>query len=134
MEKHLKPAMEAETIDPRGMVAEDPERGVRAVVKDVKVMWEGGRPRVVIEYEANGRTETFSFTWYVATDGAVRAGVKLNEEKAAVLAALTGDETLKGRKGVVTLTAKDLFALAKIKDVGWALLKWYAEAMAAHLV
>ncbi|MEM0277520.1 PaRep2b protein [Pyrobaculum sp.] len=130
VEKHLKPAKEAETIDPRGMVAEDKERGIKAVIRDVKVMWEDGRPKIVVEYEANGRTETFSFTWGVYKSGKVRASVRLDEEKAAVLATLTGDETLKGKKDVVTLYAKHLFALAKIKGVGWKLLGWYAEVMA----
>ncbi|AFA38660.1 PaRep2b protein [Pyrobaculum oguniense TE7] len=127
LDEYLKPAKEAETIDPKGMVAEDKERGVKAVIRNVKVMWKDGRPKIVVEYEANGRTETFSFTWGVYKSGRVRAGVKLNEEKAAVLAALTGDGKLRGKEGVAELTAKHLFALAKIKDVGWKLLRWYAE-------
>ncbi|WP_333639005.1 PaRep2b protein [Pyrobaculum aerophilum] len=126
VEKHLRPAREAETIDPRGMTAEDPERGVKAVIRDVKVMWEGGRPRIVVEYEVNRQTESFSFIWDVATGRKVIAGVNLNYEKAAILAALTGDELLKGKKGTVTLTARHLFAMARIKDVGWELLRWYA--------
>ncbi|MGK0549181.1 MAG: PaRep2b protein [Pyrobaculum sp.] len=130
LDEYLKPAREAETIDPRGMDAEDPKRGIKAEIRDVKVMWEEGRPRIEVEYEADGRTETFSFIWGVETGGKVSAKVRLNYEKAAVLAAVTGDESLKGRNGVVTLTAKDLFALAKIKGVGWELLRWYAEVMA----
>ncbi|MEM1570648.1 PaRep2b protein, partial [Pyrobaculum sp.] len=51
-------------------------------------------------------------------------------EKAAVLAALTGDESLRGREGIVTLTAKHLFAMAKIKGAGWGLLRWYAGVKA----
>ena len=128
VDEHLKPAREAETIDPRGMAVEDKERGVRAVIRNVNVMWEDGRPRIEVEYETGGDVKSFSFIW--ATGKGVYANVKLNEERAAVLAALTGDETLRGRKGVVTLSAKHLFALAKIKDVGWELLKWYAEVMA----
>ena len=127
VEKHLKPAREAETVDPRGLTVEDPERGIKAVIKDVKAEWDDGRPKIVVEYEANGRTEIFSFTWGVYKSGKVRASVRPDEEKAAVLATLTGDETLKGRKGVAVLYPKHLFALAKIKDVGWVLLKWYAE-------
>ncbi|AFA38267.1 PaRep2b protein [Pyrobaculum oguniense TE7] len=126
LDEHLKPAKEAETIDPRGMVAEDKERGIRAVIRDVKAEWEGNRPRVVVEYEANGRAESFSFVWGVERDGGVRADVRLDEERADVLAALTGDESLKG-KDKATLRAKHLFALAKIKGVGWQLLRWYAE-------
>ncbi|AFA39908.1 PaRep2b protein [Pyrobaculum oguniense TE7] len=44
--------------------------------------------------------------------------MKPSYEKAAVLAALTGDDRLKGKKGVAALYAKHLFALAKIKGVG----------------
>ena len=99
VEKHLKPAKEAETIDPRGVAAEDKEKGVKAVIRNVKVMWEEGRPKIVVEYEADGRKETFSFIWGVEKDGKVRAKVRLNYEKAAVLAALTGDESLRGRRG-----------------------------------
>ncbi|ABP50075.1 MAG: PaRep2b protein [Pyrobaculum arsenaticum] len=109
---------------------EDAERDIKAVIKDVKVKWEGGRPRIVVEYEANGEAKSLSFIWGVATGGKVIAGVKLSYEKAAVLAALTGDDRLKGRKGVAALYAKHLFALAKIKGVGWGLLRWYTEAMA----
>ncbi|ABP49909.1 PaRep2b protein [Pyrobaculum arsenaticum] len=130
MEKHLKPAKEAETIDPRGLAVEDPERSVKAVIKDVWVEWDGNRPRIVVEYEANGRTETFYLTWGAATGEGVRASVRLDEEKAAVLAALTGDVSLKGKKGVAAFFPKHLFALAKIKGVGWVLLRWYAEVMA----
>ncbi|AFA40822.1 PaRep2b protein [Pyrobaculum oguniense TE7] len=127
LEEHLRPAKEAETIDPRGMIAEDKEGGVKAVIRNVKVMWEEGRPRIEVEYEAGGGVKSFSFAWRVEKDGSVMASVRLNYERAAVLAAVTGDETLKGRKGVVTLTAKDLFAMVRIKGVGWALLRWYAE-------
>ncbi|AFA38847.1 PaRep2b protein [Pyrobaculum oguniense TE7] len=128
VEEHLRLAKEAETVDPRGMIAEDKERGVKAVIKNVKREWDKGRLKIVVEYETNGRTETFSFTWRVETGGGIRASVRLDEEKAAVLAALTGDEKLKGRRGTVTLTPKHLFAMAKIKDVDWVLLRWYAEA------
>ena len=58
------------------MVAEDPESGVRAVVRDVKREWVGRRPRIIVEYEASGRVETFYFTWGVKEG--VRADVKLN--------------------------------------------------------
>ncbi|AFA40186.1 PaRep2b protein [Pyrobaculum oguniense TE7] len=130
LDEYLKPAREADTIDPRGMAVEDPERGIKAVIKDVWVEWDGNRPRIVVEYEANGQTETFYFTWGAATGEGVRASVKLNRERAAVLAALTGDESLKGKKGVAAFFPKHLFALAKIKGVGWVLLRWYAEVMA----
>ncbi|AFA40629.1 MAG: PaRep2b protein [Pyrobaculum sp.] len=93
-------------------------------------MWEDGRPRIEVEYEVNGGVMSLSFTWRVDTGEAIRASVRLNVEKAAVLAALTGDDKLKGRNGVVTLTAKHLFAMARIKGVGWGLLRWYAEVMA----
>ncbi|MEM1636383.1 PaRep2b protein [Pyrobaculum sp.] len=129
VEKHLKPAREAETVDPREMPVEDPERGIKAVIKDVKAEWDDGRPKIVVEYETNGEVKSLSFTWFVDKGGSVKANVRLNEERAAVLAALTGDEKLKGRKGTMTLTAKHLFAMVKIKDVGWVLLKWYAEVM-----
>ena len=129
LDEYLKPAREAETIDPREMIVEDPERGVKAVIKNVKREWDKGRPKIIVEYEANGQTETFSFTWRVETGGGIRASVRLDEEKAAVLAALTGDESLKG-KNKTSLTAKHLFALAKIKDIGWDLLRWYAGVMA----
>ena len=130
LDEHLKPAREAETIDPRGMVAEDPERGVKAVIRDVKVMWKDGRPRVVVKYETGSGVKSFYFTWGVEKDGKVSAGVRLDYEKAAVLAALTGDESLRGREGIVTLTAKHLFALTKIKGAGWGLLRWYAGVKA----
>ncbi|AFA39268.1 PaRep2b protein [Pyrobaculum oguniense TE7] len=126
LEEYLRPAREAETFDPRGMVAEDPERGIKAVVKDVWVQWEGGRPRVVVEYEANGKAKKYTFIWGVVTGGRVSVKVRLDEEKAAVHAALTGDGSLRGKKHV-TLTAKHLLAMAKIKGVGWQLLRWYAE-------
>ncbi|ABP51804.1 paREP2b [Pyrobaculum arsenaticum DSM 13514] len=90
-------------------------------------MWEDGRPRIEVEYEVNGDVKSLSFIWGVMKGGAVIASVRQDEEKAAVLAALTGDESLRGRKGVVTLTAKHLFAMARIKGVGWGLLRWYAE-------
>ncbi|MCY0890434.1 MULTISPECIES: PaRep2b protein [Pyrobaculum] len=129
VEEHLRPAKEVETIDPREMVAEDPERGVKAVIRDVKVEWENGRPRVEVEYEVNGDVKSLSFIWGVDKGGAVRAGVGLNNEKAAVFSTITCDEKLKGKKGVATLTAKHIFALAKYKGVGWQLLRWYAEVM-----
>lgn len=46
-----------------------------------------------------------------------------------MLAALTGDDSLRGRKGKVTLTTKHLFSLVKYKGVGWDLLWWYAGAL-----
>ena len=98
LEEYLRPAREAGIVDPRGMVAEDRERGTRAVVRYVKLRWEEGRPKVMVEYEASGRVETFSFTWYVTTGGRIRAGVRLNDERAAVLSALVGDESLRGKK------------------------------------
>nr|WP_258870344.1 PaRep2b protein [Pyrobaculum aerophilum] len=129
LEEYLRPAMEAETVDPRGLVVDDAEKGVKVVIKDVRVIREGGRPRVVVEYEVNGVTKSFYFTWGVRKGGIVNAGVRLDEEKAAVLAALTGYQTIRGKRGTVTLYAKHLFALAKYKGVGWGLLRWYAEVM-----
>ena len=126
LEEYLRPAREAETVDPRDVAAEDKERGIRAVIKDVKLEWENGRPRIVVEYEASGRRESFSFIWGVYEG--VKASVRLNEGRAAVLATLTGDEKLKGKRGSWELTAKHLFALAKYKGVGWELLWWYAKA------
>ena len=126
LDEYLRPAKEAETVDPKGMVVEDKERGVKAVIKDVKVMWEDGRPRIVVEYEAGGDVKSFSFIWGVYESGRVRADVRLDEERAAVLAALTGDESLRGRDKV-TLFPKHLFAMARLKGVGWDLLRWYAE-------
>ncbi|MEM4438942.1 MAG: PaRep2b protein [Pyrobaculum sp.] len=77
LEEHLKPAREAETVDPRGLVVEDAEKGVKVVIKDVRVMREGGRPRVVVEYKVNGKAKSFSFIWGVTTRGRVIAGVIL---------------------------------------------------------
>ena len=124
LEEYLRPAKEAETVDPRNMVAEDKERGIKAVIKDVKLEWDEGRPRIVVEYEARGKKGSFDFVWG-ATAG-VRASVWLNYEKSAVLAALTGHEKLKGKKGNWVLTSKHFFAFTKYKGVGWALLWWYA--------
>ena len=127
LDEYLRPAREAGSADPRGVVAEDAERGVKAVVKDVKLEWEGDRPRIVVEYETNGRIETFSFVWGVRSEGKVRASVRLDYERAAVLATLTGDDSLRGKKGVVMLYAKHLLAFARY--VGWDLLWWYAKAV-----
>ncbi|WP_258871793.1 PaRep2b protein [Pyrobaculum aerophilum] len=128
LEEYLKPAMEAETIDPRGLVVEDAERRIRAVIRDVKVVRDGDRPRVVVEYEVNGEPNSFFFIWGVTTRGKVTAGVRLDDERALVLAVLLNDKTIK-EKGRVALSAKHLFALARLKGVGWELLRWYAEVM-----
>ncbi|MEM0484239.1 MAG: PaRep2b protein [Pyrobaculum sp.] len=129
LEEYLRPAMEAETVDPRGLVVEDAEKGIRAVIRDVRVVRDGDRPRVVVEYEVNGKAKSFSFIWGMRKEGIVIASVWLNEEKAPVLAALTGYQTIRGKRGTVTLYAKHLFALAKYRGVGWELLRWYAEVM-----
>jgi len=129
LEEYLRPAMEAETVDPRGLVVEDAEKGIRAVIRDVRVVRDGDRPRVVVEYEVNGKAKSFSFIWGMRKEGIVMANVWLVEERAAVLAALTGDQTIRGKRGTVTLYAKHLFALAKYRGVGWELLRWYAEVM-----
>ena len=129
LEEYLRPAEEAETLDPKKVVAEDKERGIRAEVKDLRLEWEDGRPRIVVEYEANGRNESFHLVWGVRAEGKIQASVDLDDERAAVLAALTGDESLKGRRGVAALFAKHLLALARYKGVGWDLLKWYADVM-----
>ncbi|MCX8137850.1 PaRep2b protein, partial [Pyrobaculum aerophilum] len=130
LEEHLRPAREAETVDPRGLVVEDAEKGVKVVIKDVRVMREGGRPRVVVEYEVNGKAKSFSFIWgVITTRGTVTASVNLNDEKILVLAALLGDKAIRGKRGAVALYAKHLLALARLKGVGWELLRWYAEVM-----
>ncbi|MEM0484029.1 MAG: PaRep2b protein, partial [Pyrobaculum sp.] len=129
LEEYLRRAIEAETVDPRGLVAEDAEKGIRAVIKDVRVMREGGRPRVVVEYEVNGEPNSFSFIWGVTRRGGVMASVRLDDERALVLAALLGDGSIKGKRGDVTLYSKHLFALARLTGIGWELLRWYAEVM-----
>ncbi|AAL63077.1 paREP2b [Pyrobaculum aerophilum str. IM2] len=55
--------------------------------------------------------------------------MKLNDEKALVLAALLGDGAIREKRGSITLTARHLLALAKYKGAGWELLRWYAEVM-----
>ncbi|MCX8137095.1 PaRep2b protein, partial [Pyrobaculum aerophilum] len=129
LEEYLRPAREAETVDPRGLVAEDAEKGIKVVVRDVKVVRDGDRPRVVVEYEVNGEPNSFSFIWNVTRRGAVTAQVRLNDERALMMAALVNDETIRGKRNTVSLYAKHLFALAKYKGVGWELLRWYAEVM-----
>ncbi|AAL63568.1 paREP2b [Pyrobaculum aerophilum str. IM2] len=130
LEGYLKPAREAETVDPRGLVVEDAEKGIRAVIRDVKVVREGNRSMVVVEYETSGEVKSFKFAWnVVTTSGAVIASIRLNEEKAIVLVALTGDETIKKKRGSVQLSAKHLFALARLRGIGWELLRWYTEVM-----
>ena len=126
LQEYLKPAEEAETLDPKKVVAEDPERGIRAVIRDLRREWINGRPRIIVEYEANGEKRFFFFTWGVVKGGSVQAGVDLNDVKAVVLAALTGDESIKGKEQV-TLTARHLFAFARYKGIGWDLLWWYAR-------
>ncbi|AAL63574.1 paREP2b [Pyrobaculum aerophilum str. IM2] len=123
LEEYLKPAIEAETVDPRGLVAEDAERGIKAVVRDVRVVRDGDRPRVVVEYEVNGEAKSFSFIWGVRKGGIVMANVWLVEERAAVLATITGDQTIRGEGRNRVLSAKHLFALARFKGVGWELLR-----------
>ncbi|WP_258870175.1 PaRep2b protein [Pyrobaculum aerophilum] len=104
----------------RDIVVEDAERGIGAVIRDMRVEREGDRPRITVEYEVNGRVESFSFIWGVKTDGKIRASVWISDEKALVLAALTGDETIKGKRDAVSFHAKHLFALAKYKGVRWS--------------
>jgi len=118
LQKHLRLAREAETVNPRGLVVEDPGAGVRAEIRDVRVEWTGRRPRVVIEYEAGGQIKSFSFIWGLKTRRAIVATVKLNAERALLLAALTGDGRLKGKRGALQLHAKHLLALTKYKGVG----------------
>ncbi|RFA93304.1 PaRep2b protein [Pyrobaculum aerophilum] len=132
LEEYLRRAIEAETVDPRGLVAEDAERGIKAVIKDVRVMREGGRPRVVVEYEVGGDVKSFSFIWGVRKGGGIVAGLDLNDEKALMMAALLGDKAIRGKKGHMTLSAKHLFALARLRGIGWELLRWYAEVMREH--
>ena len=128
VEEYLKPAIEAETVDPRGLVVEV-ERGLKAVVRDVRVVRDGDRPRVVVEYEVGGDVTSFSFIWGVRKGGGIVAGLDLNDEKALMMTALLGDKAIMGKKGHITLSAKHLFALARFKGVGWELLRWYTEAM-----
>ncbi|WP_258870618.1 PaRep2b protein [Pyrobaculum aerophilum] len=47
LEEYLRPAMEAETVDTRGLAAEDGERGM--VIREVKAKREGRRPRITVE-------------------------------------------------------------------------------------
>ena len=129
LNEYLKPAEEAETLDPKKVAVEDPESGVRAVVRDLRREWEDGRPRIIVEYETSNRTETFSFIWGVGQIGDVRANVRLNDERAAVLAALTGDESLRRKRGVAALFAKHMLALVRYKGIGWDLLWWYAKLL-----
>ncbi|WP_258870402.1 PaRep2b protein [Pyrobaculum aerophilum] len=128
LEEYLRPAIEAETVDPRGLVVEA-ERGLKAVVRDVRVMRDGDRPRVVVEYEVNSVTKSFSFIWGVRKGGIVIASVNLSDERPLVLAALLNDKTIRRKRGAMRLYAKHLFALAKYRGVGWELLRWYAEVM-----
>jgi len=132
LEEYLRPAMEAETVDPRGLVVDDAERGLKAVVRGVRVEREGGRPRVVVEYEVGGDVTSFSFIWGVRKGGGIVAGLDLNDEKALMMTALLGDKAIMGKKGHMTLSAKHLFALARLRGIGWELLRWYAEVMREH--
>ena len=125
LEEYLKPAKMAGMVDPQGMIAVDDERGIKAVIKDVKLQWEEERPRVIVEYDSNTSNKSFHFIWDVREG--VTAAIWLDYEKAAVLATLTGDGSLKGKKGVVTLSAKHLFALAQYRGTGWDLLWWYVK-------
>ncbi|RFA97739.1 hypothetical protein CGL51_02145 [Pyrobaculum aerophilum] len=125
LEEYLKPAREAETVDPNGIVAEITERGIKAVIKSIRIEWEKDRPKIVVEYEVGGEVKSFFFTW--GAEGKVRTNVRLNDERAAVLAVLTGDNSIRGKRGNKPLYARHLFALAKYKGVGWELLRWYAE-------
>ncbi|MEM0276145.1 PaRep2b protein [Pyrobaculum sp.] len=132
LEKYLGPAKEAEMVDPRGMVVEDEERGIKAVIMNARLEWKEDkkghrRPKIVVEYETGGEKKSFYFTWDAVKRVGVTASVRLDYEKAAVLAALTGDENLKERKRT-TLTAKHFFALTKYVGIGWNLLWWYVEA------
>ena len=124
LEQYLKLAREAETVDPRTIVVEDKERGIRAVIRDLRLEWEDGRPKITVEYEINGRDGFFYLTWRAKK---VRASVRLNDERAFVLAALMDDESLKRGRGEKVLTAKYLFVLVRYKGIGWDLLRWYAQ-------
>lgn len=126
LEKYLKPAREAETIDPRMIVVENPKK---IVIKDLKLKWKNGKPRIMIEYEINGKKKSFYLTWGIMIKRTVYANVKLDEERAIVLAALTNDESIKKKRGFMTLTAMRFFALVRYKGVGWDLLRWYARAI-----
>ena len=122
-------------VDPSTIVVEDEERGIRARVLDVKLEWKedrkgSRRPRIEVKYEVNGKKKRFYFTLRVETPRRVKASVALDEERALVLATLTGDETLREKRGTVSLYASHLLALAKYKGVGWELLYWYIKATA----
>ena len=129
LDEYLKPAEEAETVDPKTVVVEDKERGLKIAIRDLRREWMSDRLRVVVEYEVNGRAEIFSLAWHVVTGGRVQASVYVSDVKAIVLFALTGDESIREKRGVVTLRAKHLFALVKFSGVGWDLLRWYAEVV-----
>lgn len=116
-------------MDPRGLVVEDIERGIKAVIRDVRVIREGGRPRVVVKYEVGGEAKSLSFIWGIITGGKVTASVNLNDKRALVLAALLGDKTIREKRDAVVLYAKHLFALARLRSISWELFRWYAEVM-----
>ncbi|WP_333639150.1 PaRep2b protein [Pyrobaculum aerophilum] len=69
---------------------------------DVRVAQENGRPRVIVEYEVNGVVRPISLTWYTTSDERVMTTVRLNDERALVLASLL--ETLSPHS-YVTLNA-----------------------------
>ena len=130
LEEYLKPAMEAETIDPKGMSIEYPEKRIKATVKDIKMEWRRGVwPKIIVIYEIDGKEKSFNIIWRIMKNRGIYkqiyANVWLNEERGVVLAALTGDESLKKKKGTAMLTAKHLLALVRFKGIGWNLLKWY---------
>ena len=127
--KKLKPAREAETLDPKGMAVED-NRGMKIVIKDLELKWVNSRPRIIVRYNVNDDDNYFYFTWGTEKDGGVRAAINVGDvAKALVLATLVGDESIKEKRGIVKLSARDLFKLARFKGVGWDLLRWYARVM-----
>ncbi|WP_309544053.1 PaRep2b protein [Pyrobaculum aerophilum] len=93
-------------VDPNDVVAKDAEKKIKAVIRYVRVEWDGDRPRVVVVYEADGAAK--SFTWSIRLRGRIQAHVRLNSERALVLATLTGDKSTREKKNMKVLATKHL--------------------------
>ncbi|AAL63592.1 paREP2b [Pyrobaculum aerophilum str. IM2] len=93
-------------VDPNDVVAKDAERRIKAVMRYVRVEWDGDRPRVVVEYEADGVAK--SFTWSIRSRGRIQAHVRLNSERPLVLTTLTGDKLTREKKNMKVLATKHI--------------------------
>jgi len=144
--EYIKPVVEIETVDLRGVStgnavivnywtewvkegAQEPAReGCAGPSKDC-------RPIIHVVYEAGDGEHEMTVPWRVQPlKGGewrdVRASVRLDgSARSEVLAELTGNEALKGRKGTVVLTSKDLFGLMRLKGIGMGLYRWYTEVV-----